>query len=403
MSLALKFRARVINAQQLIVDQVLDAHDLERARDQLEQLGLRAISIQAESSGALNWQRWLGVGRVDFSVLLFSQELLALLNAGLGIVESTEALSEKETDAARRQVFEKLLHDLRSGKRFSLALQAQEAVFPVLYIGVVRAAEGTSDLPQALQRYVDYQKRLEAVRSKVISASIYPGILISVGLLVSLFLMVYVVPKFAEVYQGAGRELPFMSALMLSWGRFAAEHTSWLLLTLAGVVGSLGLLWQRIQKNGGWVVILAKLPQIGERVRIYELSRLYMTMGMLLQGGIALVKAMEVVASVVSLDVQNKLARARHDIESGVSLSAAFESAELTTPISQRLLMVGERTGDLGKMLTQSALFYDEEITQWIDRFMRSFEPLLMTAIGLIVGVIVILLYMPIFDLAGSF
>jgi general secretion pathway protein F len=401
--LALKFRARVINAQQLIVDQVLEAHDLERARDQLTQLGLRAISIQADNPGALNLQRWLGVGRVDFSVLLFSQELLALLNAGLGIVESTEALSEKETDAARRQVFEKLLHDLRSGKRFSVALQAQEAVFPVLYIGVVRAAEGTSDLPQALQRYVDYQKRLEAVRSKVISASIYPGILISVGLLVSLFLMVYVVPKFAEVYQGAGRELPFMSALMLSWGRFAAEHTSWLLLALAGVAGSLLWLWQRIRKNGGWVVILAKLPQIGERVRIYELSRLYMTMGMLLQGGIVLVKAMEVVASVVSMDVQNKLARARHDIESGVSLSVAFESAALTTPISQRLLMVGERTGDLGKMLTQSALFYDEEITQWIDRFMRSFEPLLMTAIGLIVGVIVILLYMPIFDLAGSF
>ena len=399
----MKFRARVINAQQLIVDQVLEAHDLERARDQLTQLGLRAISIQADNPGALNLQRWLGVGRVDFSVLLFSQELLALLNAGLGIVESTEALSEKETDAARRQVFEKLLHDLRSGKRFSVALQSQEAVFPVLYIGVVRAAEGTSDLPQALQRYVDYQKRLEAVRSKVVSASIYPGILISVGLLVSLFLMVYVVPKFAEVYQGAGRELPFMSALMLSWGRFAAEHTSWLLLALAGVAGSLLWLWQRIRKNGGWVVILAKLPQIGERVRIYELSRLYMTMGMLLQGGIALVKAMEVVASVVSMDVQNKLARARHDIESGVSLSVAFESAALTTPISQRLLMVGERTGDLGKMLTQSALFYDEEITQWIDRFMRSFEPLLMTAIGLIVGVIVILLYMPIFDLAGSF
>jgi general secretion pathway protein F len=399
----LKFRARVINAQQLIVDQVLDAHDLDRARDQLAQLGLRAISIQPESQLTLNVQRWLGAGRVDFSVLLFSQELLALLNAGLGIVESTEALCEKETDAARRQVFEKLLHDLRSGKRFSVALQEQEAVFPVLYIGVVRAAEGTSDLPQALQRYVDYQKRLEAVRSKVVSASIYPAILISVGLLVSLFLMIYVVPRFAEVYQGAGRELPFMSALMLSWGRFAAEHTSWLLLALAGGVGSLAMLWQRVQKNGGWVVVLAKLPQIGERVRIYELSRLYMTMGMLLQGGIALVKAMEVVASVVSLDVQNKLAKARHDIESGVSLSAAFESAALTTPISQRLLMVGERTGDLGKMLTQSALFYDEEITQWIDRFMRSFEPLLMTAIGLIVGVIVILLYMPIFDLAGSF
>jgi general secretion pathway protein F len=270
-------------------------------------------------------------------------------------------------------------------------------------VGVVRAAEGTSDLPQALQRYVDYQKRIETVRSKVVSASIYPAILCSVGLLVSLFLMVYVVPRFAEVYQGAGRELPFMSALMLSWGRFAAEHTGVLLLLLGTLVlAALGL-WQHFQKLGGWVVLLARLPKIGERVRIYELSRLYMTLGMLLQGGIALVKAMEVVASVVSLDMQNKLVRSRHAIESGVSLSSAFEASELTTPISLRLLMVGERTGDLGKMLTQSAHFYDEEISQWIDRFMRSFEPLLMTAIGLVVGVIVVLLYMPIFDLAGSF
>lgn len=393
----------MINAQQLIVDQLLEAHDLERAREQLTQLGLRAISITPENLWHAPLQRWLGGGRVNFSVLMFSQELLALLNAGLGIVESTEALYEKEADAARRQVFEKLLHDLRGGKRFSVALQEQALVFPPLYVGVVRAAEGTSDLPQALQRYVDYQKRIETVRSKVVSASIYPAILCSVGLLVSLFLMVYVVPRFAEVYQGAGRELPFMSALMLSWGRFAAEHTGVLLLMLGGaVLAALGL-WQHFQKLGGWVVLLARLPKIGERVRIYELSRLYMTLGMLLQGGIALVKAMEVVASVVSLDMQNKLAQSRHAIESGVSLSSAFEASELTTPISLRLLMVGERTGDLGKMLTQSAHFYDEEISQWIDRFMRSFEPLLMTAIGLVVGVIVVLLYMPIFDLAGSF
>jgi general secretion pathway protein F len=399
----LKFRARVINAQQLIVDQSLEAHDLERAREQLTLLGLRAISITPENPWLAPLQRLLGGGGVNFSVLMFSQELLALLNAGLGIVESTEALYEKEADAARRQVFEKLLHDLRGGKRFSVALQEQVLVFPPLYVGVVRAAEGTSDLPQALQRYVDYQKRIEAVRSKVVSASIYPAILCSVGLAVSLFLMVYVVPRFAEVYQGAGRELPFMSALMLSWGRFAAEHTGVLLLILGGLVLAALALWQHFQKLGGWVVLLAKLPKIGERVRIYELSRLYMTLGMLLQGGIALVKAMDVVASVVSLDMQNKLARARHAIESGVSLSSAFEAAELITPISLRLLMVGERTGDLGKMLSQSAHFYDEEITQWIDRFMRSFEPLLMTAIGLVVGVIVVLLYMPIFDLAGSF
>ena len=393
----------MINAQQLIVDQVLEAHDLDRARDQLTLLGLRAISITPENKLASNWAGLLGAGRVNFSVLMFSQELLALLNAGLGIVESTEALCEKEADPSRRQVFEKLLHDLRSGKRFSVALQDQPQVFAPLYVGVVRAAEGTSDLPQALQRYVDYQKRIEAVHRKVVSASIYPAILCGVGLLVSLFLMLYVVPKFAEVYQGAGRELPFMSALMLSWGRFAVEHKSTLFTVLGAALVIALMIWRYFQKLGGWMVILAKLPKIGDRVRIYELSRLYMTLGILLQGGISLVKAIDVVAGVVSLDMQQKLVGSRLEIESGASLSSAFHAAQLTTPISLRLLMVGERTGDLGKMLTQSALFYDEEITQWIDRFMRSFEPLLMTAIGMVVGLIVVLLYMPIFDLAGSF
>lgn len=393
----------MINAQQLIVDQVLEAHDLARARDQLTILGLRAISITPENKMTMPWRGLLGASRANFSVLMFSQELLALLNAGLGIVESTEALCEKEVDPSRRQVFEKLLHDLRSGKRFSVALQEQSQVFAPLYVGVVRAAEGTSDLPQALQRYVDYQKRMEAVHGKVISASIYPAILCGVGLLVSLFLMLYVVPKFAEVYQGAGRELPFMSALMLSWGRFAVEHKSTLFIALGTVVLISLMVWQHFQKLGGWIVILAKIPKIGDHVRIYELSRLYMTLGILLQGGIPLVKAIDVVASVVSLDMQQKLVGSRLEIESGVSLSSAFYAAGLTTPISSRLLMVGERTGDLGKMLTQSALFYDEQITQWIDRFMRSFEPLLMTAIGLVVGVIVVLLYMPIFDLAGNF
>jgi general secretion pathway protein F len=148
---------------------------------------------------------------------------------------------------------------------------------------------------------------------------------------------------------------------------------------------------------------LHRIPGVGERARIYELSRLYLTLGMLLEGGIALIPAMDTIGEVVTPAVRTRLLLAKAQIQSGVPLSEAFLAQQLTTSISMRMLAVGERSGDMGAMLTQSAEFYDGEITRWIDRFMRSFEPLLMTAIGLIVGVIVVLLYMPIFDLAGSF
>jgi general secretion pathway protein F len=123
---------------------------------------------------------------------------------------------------------------------------------------------------------------------------------------------------------------------------------------------------------------------------------------MLLEGGITIVAAIDTVQDLVSSNLRTKLAAANQMVQSGMPLSHAFESHGLSTPISLRMLRVGERTGELGQMLTQSATFYDGEISRWIDRFMRLFEPLLMVAIGLIVGTIVVLLYMPIFDLAGG-
>ena len=137
-------------------------------------------------------------------------------------------------------------------------------------------------------------------------------------------------------------------------------------------------------------------------MRIYELSRLYLTLGMLLEGGIPIVAAMETVQGMVSPAIKSSLQSASASIQSGAQLSNAFDAARLTTPISLRMLRVGERSGELGTMLTQSASFYDGEISRWIDRFTRTFEPILMAIIGVIVGGIVVLLYMPIFDLAGS-
>lgn len=398
----MQFAVRTLAPDMSISNLVVDAVDALDARRQVEARGLFVSAVEPARSSPFAGLSFGRKGGGKLSLVLFSQELLALLNAGLGIVEGLEALLEKEANPGARGVLERLLAGLREGKRFSSVLAAQPALFPPLYVGIVRAAEGTSDLPRALARYIDYQQRIDLVRAKIVSASIYPVILLLVGGGVSAFLIGYVVPKFAEVYQGAGRTLPWMSQLLLDWGQFASSHGSAIAVTALLAIIGLAAGVRHLVRSGGINRLLVRVPGIGERARIYELSRLYLTLGMLTEGGITIVGAIETVQPMVSGNVRKGLVQARVAIESGQPLSNAFEANGLTTPISLRMLRVGERTGDMGPMLTQSAAFYDGEITRWIDRFTRSFEPLLMAAIGLVVGAIVVLLYMPIFDLAGD-
>jgi len=395
----MQFAVRTLAADLSITTTVIDANDALDARRQVEARGLFVSAVEPARSAGFGAAKRSG-GKL--SLVLFSQELLALQSAGLGIVESLEALLEKEASPATRAVFERLLGGLREGKRFSSVLAEQPGLFPPLYIGIVRAAEGTSDLPRALSRFIDYQQRIDIVRAKLVSAAIYPSILLLVGGGVSLFLISYVVPRFAEVYQGAGRNLPWMSQMMLGWGEFAGAHSMGLGLSIAATLATAFFGIRHLLRSGGIARVLGKIPAIGERVRIYELSRLYLTLGMLSEGGITILNAIDTVQAMVSPGVRASLAAARGMIESGQPLSNAFEAHGLTTPISLRMLRVGERTGDMGPMLTQSAAFYDGEISRWIDRFTRTFEPLLMAGIGLVVGAIVVLLYMPIFDLAGD-
>ncbi|MHB9837089.1 type II secretion system F family protein [Paraburkholderia terrae] len=389
------YEVRALSPDNQIVSLVVDAQDEDDARRQVEARGLHATQLRA-----LRTLRSSKASRGGISLVLFSQELLALLIAGLSIVEGLEALVEREGNARLRGILERLLAGLREGKRFSSLLAEQPDVFPPLYVGIVRAAEGTSDLPRSLQRYVDYQARIDMVRNKLISSAIYPSILFIVGGGVSTFLITFVVPRFATIYEGTGRSLPWMSQALLDWGKFAAAHGLPLFAAAVAVAIAGGAAVRAMIARVGLVSLLGRLPLLGPHLRIYQLSRLYLTLGMLLEGGIPIVSAMETAGGTISPALRDGLLRARAAVQAGAPLSSSFHAENLTTPISLRMLRVGERSGELGNMLTQSAAFYDGEISRWIDRFTRMFEPLLMSAIGLVVGTIVVLLYMPIFDLA---
>jgi general secretion pathway protein F len=372
------------------------APDEATAVQAVEDRGYTVLSVRAKR--ALAWR-----GRDSrFPLVLFSQELRVLLNAGLPLVESIETLAEKERSAEFRALLARLSSTMREGRPFSAALEQFPRAFPVLYIATVRAAERTSDLAPSLERYVAYATQLEAIRKRVVNASIYPLLLIGVGGLVSLFLLLYVVPRFGRIYEERGGDLPLFSRLLLAWGQAIDQHAILVLGAVGALIVSVIYLFKTTALKTRITDALWRLPAIGERLKVYQLARFYRTIGMLVRGGMPLVAALEMGAELLHPMLRERLRAAHRAISEGGKLSQSMDANGLTTPVALRLLAVGEQGGNIGEMLEQIAAFHDEELARWVDWFTRLFEPILMALIGLVIGAIVILMYMPIFELAGG-
>jgi general secretion pathway protein F len=234
----------------------------------------------------------------------------------------------------------------------------------------------------------------------VVSAAVYPAVLLGVGGLVVLFLLGYVVPRFAGVYDEVGRELPVLSRLLIDWGRLINANGAVLAILLVAAVVAIALAWGRLKALLGRLA--RRVPALGERLRVYHLARFYRTVGMLLRGGTPLVTAFGMVSGIMPEAMRVQLADATQRVREGGSLSSAMEATGLTTPVAARLLRVGEKSGEMAEMMDRVAVFHDEELARWIDLVTKLFEPLLMAVIGLVIGVIVVLMYLPIFELAGS-
>lgn len=393
----MKYEVRALSRDHRLQTLAIDAMDEAAARLQVTGQGYKPLRVTPLGS-VRSWRR----RGTPFSVVLFSQELLSLLDAGLSLQESLEALAEKSATPESRAVLDGLLHKLREGLRLSDAVALRPDLFTPLYMGTLKAAERTGDLSRALQRFIDYQSRVDQVRSQIIGACIYPAILFTVGGAVALFLLGYVVPSFAAVYRDSGREMPFFSRLLMQWGDLVGQHGGWVAAGLLGLAALVAVGVRKLKGRGGWVELFKRMPGIAEQARNIELSRLYLTLGMLLEGGIAILQALEMVTDAVSAPTRRKVLAARAEVAGGRPLSQAFDAHGLATPVALRMLRVGERSGQLGGMLTRAALFHEGESARFIDRFSKTFEPALMAAIGIVIGAIVVLLYMPIFDLAGS-
>lgn len=392
----MRYEVRALKPGVGVVAQAFDADDELAAIGLASAQGLQVLSAR-RLRGIGAWSKARGA---RFELVPFSQELVALLDAGLSLPETLELLIEKESRPEARQVVIALLERLREGRSLSQAAEAQPAQFPQLFVATLRAAERSGDLGEALGRYIDYELRLDAVKKRLVSASIYPAALLAVGSLVVLFLLGYVVPRFSAIYAESGRELPWLSRLLIDWGLLINSHGA--LLAALGAALLVALVLGARNAATTLLLLAGRLPALRERILAYHLARLYRTLGMLLRGGTPLVTALGMVAGLLPPALRPGLAEATRRVQEGLPLSEAMQAHALTTPVALRMLRVGENSGDLARMMDRIAGFHDEELARWLEAFTKLFEPLLMAAIGVLIGGIVILMYLPIFDLAGA-
>lgn len=349
------------------------------------------LIVESTSTAARSRQR--------FPLRLFSQELATLLAAGIPLLEGLETLREKESSLAVARALEAVIASLRRGQPLSAALKSQPASFDTLYVAVVQSSERTGQLEQALREHAVYLAWVDALRSKLVSAAIYPLTLIVAGMAVIVFLLLFVVPRFAGILEGVGGELPPASQMLVDVGRITGGHPGWtagtaLALLVAPVVAG------RDPGVRAWITArLWRLPLLGPKLHLLALAQFYRTASMLLGAGVPAVSALGTAREVISLRLRAPLDAAIEGVGRGERLSDALHRAGLTTPVSLRMVRVGERSGSLGPMLRQAAEFYDDELSRLTELITHLVNPLLMMVMGVVIGSIVVLMYMPIFQL----
>ncbi|GAB7548858.1 type II secretion system F family protein [Cupriavidus sp. 8B] len=364
--------------------------------------GLRVVSIRLTAGGTRGPGRWMTLQVTKFDVELFARELAALLDAGVGVIDALRTLGSNERRDASAKIYRQLLRQLDEGHALSAALEHADNVFPTVLIACVKASEQTGGLAESLKRYSRNSATLRELRSRVVSAAIYPCVLMVVGLAVVFFLLAFVVPRFANLLENSGRELPLLSRWLMAWGGLVHTHgsslaTAFAVLLLASIVV--------LRREGvrDWIADrMLALPGIGMHFRVYRQSQFFRTSAMLVDGGIPVVQALDLARGLIGRGDRAALATAMNAIRNGGKMSDAFQDCGLASAITYRLLTVAEKTGSLGPVLDKIAGFQEAKVSRAIDVISRLVEPMMMIFIGVVIGGIVVLMYLPIFEIASS-
>ena len=334
--------------------------------------------------------------------LIFNQQFLTLIKAGLPILTALDLLIKRQRDKSLLRLLENVRERVKGGELLSDSFAAQ-GMFPKMYTTTLMAGEKSGNMEEVLSRYIQYQRMVQTFRKKLLVSLVYPALLVSVVTVMLIFLITYVVPKFADLFNNLGAQLPAITVFMLALGLNAQKY-AWIVVVALVVAGALLFRWKHSDRGAEAIdKFMLSLPLVGEIRLKYQVANFSRILATLLQGGLPLVPAMETAgASMSSRQMLLGVTAAAERVREGQGLAKSLESQKLFPDLAVEMLEVGESTGALPAMLSSVAEFYEEDVQTALGAAMALIEPLILIVMAVFVGGVLISLYMPIFTLGAN-
>jgi len=383
-----------------VVERPVTAATLRAAQEEMRRQGLHVFNARRGTLHVRDLVPRLGRAVSTEQFLLFNQELLALVRAGLPIVQSFDILLERQKNLRFREILTEVREKLTSGVALSDAFAAYGDLFPPIYSTSLRAGERSGDLEGVIKRFLRYQKMIVNLRKKVVGALVYPAILMTMSGTMIFVMMTYVIPRFAEFFEGFGAELPWFTQLMITLATFMRNNA---LLMIGGAVLG-GFLLNRWVKTAGrmvWDRFKLRIPLVGGVLHRFAIMQFTQSLGTLLAGGTPMVPAIEIASqSVTNHLVSSKISGIVQHVREGEPLWRSLDKTKVVSDLAVEMIKVGESTGALTEMLANVSEFYDEEIEARLSRLVAAIEPIILVLMGLVIAVLLYAFYLPLFRLS---
>jgi type IV pilus assembly protein PilC len=398
----MEYRCRLGTTSGEIIEGIYVAQSEAALRRELEDKGLHVLSLRPRLGlGSFSiGGKSRNISRHEF--LVFNQELATLLKAGMPLVQSLDILRSRLSNPLFKSVLDDVYETVRGGTALSDAFGAHGDLFPSVYTASLMAGERSGNLDAVLRRFVAYSKTIDTVRSKTISAMIYPVILVALAAILVGIIVVKVVPTFAEFYASFDSQLPLSTRIIVAISDVLRAQFWVILIAIAGGIVAF-MTWVRQPGRGAqfdrWIL---KLPFVGQSFHKFSTSQLARTLATLLGGGIPLVNALEIAArSTGNRHLGKELEVVAVRVREGQSFAGTLMERRTVPDVALKMIEVGESTGALTEMLNSLADFYDEEIDTEVSRFVTVIEPAMLVIMGVVIAGLVMALYLPLFQLTS--
>lgn len=402
----MQFICRVGTPDGRVLEEIFTASDETALKSDLSKLGYHLFEVRRRGVARKLAVPGLGKGRRHIPVqdfVIFNQELAALLKAGLPLLQTLDLMLERMHNATFKAVLTDVRDRVKSGEDLSEAFAFHGDLFPRLYPSSLKAGEKSGELEQVIRRFIRYMKLVLDARRRVVSALVYPAVLVCLSIGMIAIMAVYVVPKFMSFFTELGTDLPLITQVVLSISTFATQN--WPIILIGLVVGVIALRSWRNTDSGRLAVdrFQLRLPFLGPVLHRFAMSEFCRSLSTLLSGGIPLVPAFEIAtASVGNAYVRSKVEPSIQMVREGKPFFAALEASEIFTDMSIDMVKVGETTGSLDDMLGSVADFLDEQIETRMQRLLSLVEPMMLVFMGAIIAILLISIYLPMFSMLGS-